>query len=445
MNIYKKQVEAILKICAALAAKNDVDELLRETLRVSLEAVEADAGSLLLYDSEKRRLVFQNVIGNEELVGQEISPETDLTGRAAHVFRTAQSQLTTVQLENYNPTFDTLTGYTTRTLLTVPMNNLGSPPIGVLQALNKRHGEFTQADLKILEAVASLAATVIINARLAKEAELAAITRAIGDLGHDIKNALTPIQGIVQTTHEAFLLPLLDEINLLEEKLHLLNPSLAEQLKAAFTPLKEWFPEAESAILDSCADIREMVSEIADYVKGTQSAFFQEYNLAEVVQERLKRLQVIARNRHVTIQYERLETIPPLVFDKRLVGRALFNLVNNALGAIDSAVRKKQLPMRPFHITVRASILPPISAEERAFCRIEVEDDGPGMPPQVRDSLFTSSTISTTPGGTGIGTRFVKKVAEIHGGHVGVHSELGNGAQFWIDLPLYTEREAERV
>src|SRR5579875_81761 len=434
--IYQKQLQAVQEICAALAAKNDVEELLRETLRVALDTVEADAGSLLLYEPERRRLVFRHVIGKEELIGQEIDPETDLDGRAALVFRTGHARLTNTNQERYNPAFDVVTGYHTQTILTVPMKTLGSTPIGVLQVLNKREDEFTQEDIALLEIVASLAATVIANARLAKEAELAAVTRAIGDLGHDIKNALTPIQGIVQTTVEAFLNPMFDELDQIHQALQEQALALAQRLQNAVEPLKEWIPEAESSVHDSCTDIREMVSEIADYVKGTQSAYFEELSIGEIIKERLKRLQVIARNRQVTLSYEGLEDVPPFRFDRRLVGRALYNLVNNALGAIDAAVRKKQMELRPFHIVVRTRVVSDEKTPNKTYCRIEVEDDGPGMTEQVRRSLFTSATISTTPGGTGIGTRFVKNVADIHGGRVGVESELGKGARFWLDLPM---------
>ena len=70
------------------------------------------------------------------------------------------------------------------------------------------------------------------------------------------------------------------------------------------------------------------------------------------------------------------------------------------------------------------------------YCLLEVVDDGPGMPAKVRNSLFTPQAISTTIGGTGIGTRFVKSVADAHGGEVGVESEPGHGARFWMRLPL---------
>lgn len=182
-----------------------------------------------------------------------------------------------------------------------------------------------------------------------------------------------------------------------------------------------------------------MVSQISDYAKGTQSPFFAPNSVAAVIHDRLRRLQVVARDRRVVLHLEGVEEIPVFAFDRRLVGRAIYNLVNNALCAINDAVRKGTLELRAFHISVRASVVAEGAFPNGGYCLIEVEDDGPGIPPRVRELLFTPHTISTTQGGTGIGTRFVKSVADTHGGQVGVRTEPGQGACFWLKLPLQQE------
>jgi signal transduction histidine kinase len=57
------------------------------------------------------------------------------------------------------------------------------------------------------------------------------------------------------------------------------------------------------------------------------------------------------------------------------------------------------------------------------------------MPPEVRDRLFTKRSISTKPGGTGLGTKIVKDVIEAHGGTIWVESELGAGTKIHLRLP----------
>lgn len=435
LEMRERQLLAVHRISAALFSKTDLDSLLRETLRASLEIVDADAGSILLYDEEKNRLIFRYVIGKTELIGEAVDPE-DQTANAATVFRTGVSLLTDTSRDGYNPRFDVDTGYRTQSMLTVPLKNLGGEPIGVMQALNKRPGPFDTDDQELLEIVSSLAATSIVNARLAEEAQLAAVARAVGDLSHDIKNALTPVETAVDTMVQLFMEPTYQELDRLKAAWSPVHPEMAQALCDATRLLREEYPYTLESVKDGCTDIFEMVSEIADYIKGVQSTRKEVANLQEVVEEKLRRLRVVARDRRVTISLEGLESVPPFPFDRRLLGRALFNLVNNALGAINAAVTRKTLELRQFLIQVRASAVPEGAFPEGHYCLIEVQDDGPGVPQRIKDSLFTQQAISTTPGGTGIGTRFVKSVADAHGGLVGVESEEGHGACFWIKLPL---------
>ena len=439
LEMRERQVNAMHQISAALFSKTSLDDLLRETLTVSLQTVEADAGSILLYDREKEVLAFRYVIGGATwLVGREFDPRTDTEGNAARVFCTGEALITPdTSTTGHNPRFDKDTGYETKNMLTVPLKNMNET-IGVMQALNRRTGQFDRDDQDLLEIVSSLASTSIVNATLAQEAQLAAVARAVGDLGHDIKNALTPIETMVDTTVQAFIAPMFEELDALASSWKASDPEKAETLLLQTQLLRDWYPEMQGSVKDGCSDIREMVSEIADYIKGAQATHFEINSLDEVIQERLRRLMVLARNRRVTLHLADMTAVPSFAFDSRLLGRAIFNLVNNSLGAINDAVKKKKLEMRPggFNIRISATSVADGVFPEGSYCRITVEDDGPGIPPEVKQSLFTTKTISTTPGGTGIGTRFVKSVADAHHGMVGVISEPDNGACFWIKLPL---------
>ena len=99
------------------------------------------------------------------------------------------------------------------------------------------------------------------------------------------------------------------------------------------------------------------------------------------------------------------------MFDSRLVGRAVFNLVNNALGAISDAVKNKiiELPSRGFNVWVTATSVTSGKYPDGGYCLVEVRDDGPGVPTEIKETLFTPQAISTTPGGTGIGTEVRKE------------------------------------
>ena len=63
-------------------------------------------------------------------------------------------------------------------------------------------------------------------------------------------------------------------------------------------------------------------------------------------------------------------------------------------------------------------------------------DRGRGMPPKIRDRLFSAKAISTKKGGTGLGTKIVKDVVDAHKGKIWVESEPGLGTTFQLRFPL---------
>jgi signal transduction histidine kinase len=66
---------------------------------------------------------------------------------------------------------------------------------------------------------------------------------------------------------------------------------------------------------------------------------------------------------------------------------------------------------------------------------IEISDIGKGIPTERLDDIFRPYH-SSRPGGTGLGLATAKKIIEAHRGVISVHSEVGKGTSFTIDLPL---------
>jgi signal transduction histidine kinase len=72
-----------------------------------------------------------------------------------------------------------------------------------------------------------------------------------------------------------------------------------------------------------------------------------------------------------------------------------------------------------------------------AFVRLEVEDDGPGLPAALGTNVFQPFVRGAGSGkpGIGLGLATVKKVAEAHGGRIDVRSTPGEGTRFGVELP----------
>ncbi len=76
--------------------------------------------------------------------------------------------------------------------------------------------------------------------------------------------------------------------------------------------------------------------------------------------------------------------------------------------------------------------------------RVEVRDTGPGIAESEQDTIFGRYVRGATAdlkgaGGLGLGLHIVKTLVELHGGAVGVESEIGKGASFWFTVPAVDE------
>ena len=133
--------------------------------------------------------------------------------------------------------------------------------------------------------------------------------------------------------------------------------------------------------------------------------------------------QVIALRRpQATGQSVRLSTGPlswtPVPFDQALLKRSIENLVLNALQAVP-----------PFTGEIRVSVI-----EQDEWVCIIVEDNGPGVPPELQDQVFEAN-VTSKKDGTGLGLALVKGVVEAHNGYIEYgRSELG-GARFDARIP----------
>ncbi|MFZ1682515.1 MAG: HAMP domain-containing sensor histidine kinase, partial [Candidatus Zixiibacteriota bacterium] len=67
--------------------------------------------------------------------------------------------------------------------------------------------------------------------------------------------------------------------------------------------------------------------------------------------------------------------------------------------------------------------------------RVQIADNGPGIPEAIRSTLFEPFVTSNKEGGTGLGLAIARKIIEDHGGTIAAHSESGVGTTFVIELP----------
>ncbi|HID07032.1 MAG TPA: HAMP domain-containing histidine kinase, partial [Armatimonadetes bacterium] len=299
-------------------------------------------------------------------------------------------------------------------------------PIGVIQILNKRDGNFDKHDMAVTEIMAVLPATAIENARLYEALRLAVVTKMLGDISHDIKNMLTPVMTTAQTLQLMFD-GLVEDLSALREA-STDESELWKRVEDALAPFREFFYEGIEMILDGATSIQERVREIADCVKGiVAEPRFELYDVTDVAQKVLKALRPVADRQGVELRLERRTDVPKIWVDPKRLYNAIYNLVNNAI------------PETPAGGSVTVCLYFVNGDEpfpDGNYLMIEVADTGRGMPQWVKERLFTERAVSTKPGGTGLGTRIVKNVVDAHGGVITVESEEGKGTTFFMKLPM---------
>jgi adenylate cyclase len=146
-----QEMELLLRVSKQVAAIDTLDELLRTIVEISAEQTDADRGTLFLND-ERTNELYSRVAQGTRI--REIRIMNN-SGTAGHVFNTGKG---IIVHDAYNdPRFDAAidreTGYTTKSILCAPIRTARGEIMGVLQMLNKKHGEFNPEDLRILEAM----------------------------------------------------------------------------------------------------------------------------------------------------------------------------------------------------------------------------------------------------------------------------------------------------
>ncbi len=89
------------------------------------------------------------------------------------------------------------------------------------------------------------------------------------------------------------------------------------------------------------------------------------------------------------------------------------------------------------HGRVEVRVGPAAGAAEAPRLRFEVQDTGPGIPPERQDELFQPFVqLQPDRGGSGLGLAISRRLVEAMGGRIGLESRPGEGSCFWFELPL---------
>lgn len=418
------QEDAMLdEVARQITSTLEPDQVLSRVLERVETLLDAEASTLMTLDPLTEELVFQIPRGSsaDALRGYRLPRGQGVAGWVA-LYKQPLRVDDASKDPRHSPSANEQTGFQTRSLLAVPMV-LQERVTGVLEVINKRQGCFTAEDERLLGAVAQWAAIALENARLY----------------HELQESLEQLQHAQEQLVRNERLRVLGEMagGIAHDFNNLLTIILAEsQLLAAKATDREERQSLER-IEQAARDGAQAVRRIQEYSRIRRDAPQEVVEVNKLLQE------VVALTRPRwspigTVQLD-LHDVAPIRGSPGELREVLINLLFNALEA-----RRGNVPCT---VILRSRF------EEAGWVVIEVEDNGVGIPPELRQRIF-DPYFTTKPHGTGLGLSVAYGLIARHGGEIQVLSPLAHdgaempyGTRFVIRLPALQPdaKESEKM
>lgn len=378
----------LIDIARDLASTLDLDELLRRIVIAAAEITDAEAGSILLYDSTARQLYFQVATNIDQPTMRGLVVPLD--GSIAGWIVTNRK---TVRIDNAHkdPRFfadvEQTTGYPTQSLLGVPLITK-EKVVGVLEVLNKSNGSFTDENENLLLVLAAQAAVAIENARLFQQSDL------ISEFVHELR---TPLASLSTATYL------------------LLRPEISQEQREQII----FNIHNETLRLNTLAS---SFLDLARLESGRVQFHKTRFSVGDLIYECKDVMQGKADENRIKLRVESVEHLPLLEADRDKIKQVILNLLSNAI--------KYNRPS--------GSVI--ISADStETEITITVQDTGMGIPddalPHLFEKFYRVREHENKAGGTGLGLSISKQIMQGHNGALEVKSKIGVGTAFTMRLP----------
>ncbi len=400
-----------------LSINSDLD--LRGVLGALYEQIgrmlDIDSFYVALYDKHTGMIEFPLLVGEDGTVESAPRPIDEVPGITGYVIELRESlHLSDLRTLPEDAPFDivAIDDNPTNSYIGVPLMSRDEV-IGVLSVQSRRPNAYSDEDLRLLETVATQAATAIENARayerLAETAEeLRDIdrfkTQFLANMSHELRTPLNSIIGFSRV-----------------------------MLKGIDGPLTELQAADLQSIHSSGQHLLSLINSILDMSKieaGKMELTIENLALPPVLDAVVDTTKALIKDRPVELHTVLPDDWPLVRADGQRVRQVLLNLMSNAAKFTDEG-----------RITLKAEV-----GDE--FVTISVSDTGIGIDPEAQKRLFipfqqVDGSTTRRAGGTGLGLAISRSFVEVQGGEIWVQSEPGRGSTFSFTLPISRVRRTE--
>lgn len=398
-----KLLSRLFEITRALSTMTDLETYIQSMLSAAAELTESESASLLEYDEVSQDFSFKFApwFHRDALRFAKVP----LNGSAAGwVFLNIKPLvIDDVKKDNrhYNK-IDDLTGFTTHSILGVPLLVHGRP-VGVFEVFNKKGG-YTGEDIVILETLASLASTALQDDALEKKIQSSQDEARQLD---QLKNEFIAI-----TSHE-----LRTPLGLILGHSTFLKELIGSEHQ-----------EQVDAIIRNASRLKEIIeslSSVDNYETGGSLVRSRRVSVVRIIEDVAASFHEMAKKKGVSLKTDTAGGKDLWVdIDGEKIAIVLSNLLKNALIFTNEGGQ----------VAIR-------SEQQSEFICVTVEDNGLGIPakdlPHVFDRFYqVESHLTRRHGGMGLGLSVAKVMIEMHGGRIWAESTEGVGSKFIFLLPV---------
>ncbi len=288
---------------------------------------------------------------------------------------------------------------------------IGRRIIGALDLQATEVDAFTPEDIAVLEVLADQFSTAIDNARsykLAQDAffemkELEKLkSQFLANMSHELRTPLNSIIGFSRVI-----------------------------LKGIDGPITDLQEQDLTAIYNSGQHLLGLINDILDLSKieaGKMELTFDEVDIEKLIKSVMSTVMGLVKDKPVRLKDEIEANLPPVKADPMRLRQILINFFSNAAKFTDEGIIK---------VTAIA---------EGSFVRIGVKDSGPGISEKDQEKLFQAfsqvdASATRATGGSGLGLSISKELVTMHGGEIGLNSEINKGSEFYFTLPFFKAQQ----
>ncbi|MHB8776751.1 MAG: sensor histidine kinase [Anaerolineales bacterium] len=378
----------LIDIACDLASTLDLDILLSRIVHAAAEISGAETASILLYDDASRQLYFQVSTNMDEFTRRGLIVPLDGSIAGWIVNNRKPVRIMNAHEDpRFFPNIEAITGLSTESLLGIPLVTKNKI-VGVLEAVNKHKGKFTDADESMLLVLGAQAAVAIENARLFQQSDL------ISEFVHELR---TPLSSLSTATYL------------------LLRPEMSREQHDQIIHNIHNETMRLNALASSFLDLARLESGRVQFRKTL-------FSIADLMYECKDVMASQAVKDNIQLRVEALEQLPLLEADRDKIKQVVLNLLSNAI--------KYSRPNGT--VMLRAEVI-------NNDLGIYIQDTGVGIPdealPHLFEKFYRVREHENRASGTGLGLSICKQIIHGHGGRMEVKSKIDVGTVFMVFLP----------